>query len=212
MHSVAACVRRPQFESLSALQSFSYSQVDPCSFSQVELPFSQSTANMHTARTRGDSYNSHSLQRNVTAPPGHVQARRKVVNTAVQDYLKSLNSIARSIVLEKETVEKEHNFDWSLMNDSSRDEVVNEHFVPTEVRSQYDGGFIGEWDRSTVTVYHSGDSRQMHMSQPNEWEETECDELVLRDQYLASHDVSWMWFDFAHCMYQVVMIGMWLGL
>lgn len=177
MHSLTACDRRrPQFESVSTLQSFSYSQVDPCSFSQVELPFSQSTAIMHTARTRGDPYNSHSLRRNTTAPPGLAHARRKVVNTAVQDYFKSLNSIARSIVLEKETVEKEHNFDWSLMNDSSRDEVVNEHFVPTGVRSQYDGSFIGEWDRSTVTVYHSGDIREMHMSQPNDWE----------DQYLAS--------------------------
>ena len=68
--------------------------------------------------------------------PDVPQARRKVVNSALQDYLKSLNSMTRSIVLETETVEKELG-SWRGLDDAGREAVVNDHFVPSQVRGQY---------------------------------------------------------------------------
>lgn len=56
----------------------------------------------------------------------------------LQDYLKSLNSMTRSIVLETETLAHEHHRDWDDMNDARREEVVNNHFIPTGVRVQYE--------------------------------------------------------------------------
>lgn len=56
----------------------------------------------------------------------------------LQDYLKSLNSMTRSIVLETETLAHEHHRDWEGMNDARREEVVNDHFIPTGVRAQYE--------------------------------------------------------------------------
>ena len=41
--------------------------------------------------------------------------------------------MARSIVLEKETVEHEHQKDWAVMNPAKREEVVDEHFIPCGV-------------------------------------------------------------------------------
>lgn len=66
------------------------------------------------------------------------QARRKLVNTALQDYLKSLNAMTRSIVLETETIEKENHGSWIKMDVAKKEDLVNDHFMPADVRMQYE--------------------------------------------------------------------------
>ena len=61
----------------------------------------------------------------------------------LQEYFKSTNALTRSIMLEKSTVENEHKHNWTILSDSRRDEIVNDHFVPSQVREQYEGGMIG---------------------------------------------------------------------
>ena len=70
--------------------------------------------------------------------PDPKQARRRIV----QDYLKSLNSMTRCIVLETETLEHSHLRDWRGMNDAKKEEVVNDHFIPTGVRRQYEHAYV----------------------------------------------------------------------
>lgn len=121
---------------------------------------------------------------------GQPQARnRKRVNNALQDYLKSLNSMTRSIVLETETVEKEHQCEWQQMNYAMREEVMNDHFIPADVRFHYDFDYsAGERASSRCSFTSSASwggrchtpssnsffmdsTAPMHLSQPNIWEE-----------------------------------------
>lgn len=86
-------------------------------------------------------YNSLPRQKpNTSGPTTLSHARRKLVNSALQDYLKSLNSMTRSIVLETETVEKENKYNWKKLDVAKKEDLVNDHFVPAEVRMQYDNG------------------------------------------------------------------------
>ena len=129
------------------------------------------------------------------APPSSdpSQARRKMVSSAVQDYLKScLNSMARSIVLEKETVEHEHQKDWAVMNSAKREEVVDEHFIPCGVRAHYDGdSVVGDWRSLSPFVMHDS-GKPLHLSQPSVWEQEEYEansNLVLKNK--SATWVSW---------------------
>jgi len=175
--------RRLRFESplsrVNTSQGFSCSQLDP-SLSQSAIACSHAHAGQLGLSQHILSPRHGTLPR----PREHTtQVRRKAVNSAVQDYLMSLNSIARSIVLETKTVEKEHNTDWSAMNDSSREDIVNEHFVPTGIRSQYDGSFIGDWHRSPVIVYHNTTQGPLRLSQPSDWE---ADSLAFKNHSITS--------------------------
>ena len=105
--------------------------------------------------------------------------RRKVVNSAVQDYLKSLNSMTRSIVLETESVEKEHKCEWTDMNNAKKEEMMDRHFIPDDVRMHYKFeraasccSFTTGWNSQPFSG--SGciiENQPLHLSQPNEWEE-----------------------------------------
>lgn len=64
-------------------------------------------------------------------------ARRQILSSTVADYLKSLNSMTRSIVLEKECVEEKHASDWGIMDEAQQEEVVDEHFMPPDVHAHY---------------------------------------------------------------------------
>ena len=75
---------------------------------------------------------------NTGGPASLSHARRKIVNSALQDYLKSLNSMTRSIVLETETVEKEHKYNWTTLDEARKEDLVNDHFMPADVRLHYD--------------------------------------------------------------------------
>lgn len=99
--------------------------------------------------------------------------------------------MARSIVLETETVEKEHQCHWRRMDDAKKEEVVNDHFIPQDIRMHYD--FDLSMDRSTSRCSLSSmpptwgrpqsahsmndgmlipeNGRPLHLSQPNEWPE-----------------------------------------
>lgn len=77
-------------------------------------------------------------QNNGSGPSSLSQARRKLVNSALQDYLKSLNAMTRSIVLETETVEKENKYNWKKLDVAKKEDLVNDHFMPAGVRMQYD--------------------------------------------------------------------------
>ena len=112
---------------------------------------------------------------------------RKQVNNALQDYLKSLNSMTRSIVLETETVEKEHQCEWKKMDDAKREEVVNDHFIPADIRFHYDFADYGERAPSCCSFTSSAswggrhhtpslnsfsmDNGPTHLSQPSDWEQ-----------------------------------------
>ena len=71
------------------------------------------------------------------ANPG--STRRSALSSTVADYLKSLNSMTRSIVLEREIVEEKHGGDWRVMDETLKEEVVNEHFMPSDVLAHYGG-------------------------------------------------------------------------
>jgi hypothetical protein len=46
--------------------------------------------------------------------------------------------MTRSIVLETETVEKEHKCNWTKLDVARKEDLVNDHFVPADVRMHYD--------------------------------------------------------------------------
>ena len=128
----------------------------------------------------------HQRQRpNNTAPTSLSHARRKIVNSALQDYLKSLNAMTRSIVLETETVEKENQCNWTKLDTAKKEDLVNDHFMPAGVRMQYDYersasccSFNTSWEEGSACYSSSyGDdsnsvmeNRPLHLSQPNDWE------------------------------------------
>jgi hypothetical protein len=60
-----------------------------------------------------------------------------MVCSRVADYLKSLNSMTRSIVLETEIVEERHAGEWPAMDETLQEEVVDEHFMPPDVHAHY---------------------------------------------------------------------------
>lgn len=107
-----------------------------------------------------------------------------MVNSALQDYLKSLNSMTRSIVLETETVEKENQCNWTKLDTAKKEDLVNDHFMPAGVRMQYDyersASFNSSWEEGSVcypSSAHAGEdssseveNRPLHLSQPNDWE------------------------------------------
>lgn len=78
--------------------------------------------------------------------------------SVLQEYFKSTNALARSIMLEKSTVENEHGHSWTVLSDSRRDEIVDDHFVPTDVREQY------------TTFSRRSASRLSSYSQENEYD------------------------------------------
>lgn len=105
------------------------------------------------------------------------------VNSALQDYLKSLNSMTRSIVLETESVEKEHQCEWKKMDHAAREEVVNDHFVPADIRFRYDFDFgersvsrcsltsCASWGGRHRTPSFTMDNGPTHLSQPEDWDD-----------------------------------------
>lgn len=117
------------------------------------------------------------------------------MNSAIQDYLKSLNAMTRSIVLETETVEKENQCNWKKMDSAKKDDLVNNHFMPADVRMQYEHeraasccSFRSSWSADRDSMCFSQqypqchgpsqglqvmESRPTHLSQPEEWEEYE---------------------------------------
>ena len=94
--------------------------------------------------------------------------------------------MTRSIVLETETVEKEHRCEWKKMDDAKREEVVNDHFIPADIRFHYDFDY-GERAPSCCSFTSSAswggrhhtpslnsfamDNGPTHLSQPSDWEQ-----------------------------------------
>ena len=83
--------------------------------------------------------NGHAVVSPTVSAAAHVPAgfRRRIVSSRVSDYLKSLNSMTRSIVLEKEYVEERHAGQWPAMDETLQEEVVDEHFMPADVHAHY---------------------------------------------------------------------------
>lgn len=108
-----------------------------------------------------------------------------MVNSALQDYLKSLNAMTRSIVLETETVEKENQCNWTKLDTAKKEDLMNDHFMPAGVRMQYDYersascySFSTSWEDPSACYSSSYkedsnpvmENRPLHLSQPNDWE------------------------------------------
>ena len=137
----------------------------------------------------------------VHSQPAHAYAtmsrspKRKLPDSPIRksvlhNYLKSLNSMTRSIVLETETVEEEHRKNWTSMNETKREEVVNDHFIPSGVRDQYD---CRNWRRPPPMVLKtSGDSSRLHLSQPSSWAEWNEYQDSQDDLVLRNHVASWV--------------------
>lgn len=79
----------------------------------------------------------------------------------LHDYFKNNSALTRSIIMEKTTLEQQHRHNWSVLSESRRDQLVNEYFVPSGVREQYEGGFVGGsgWRRGIKST------RSLHLSQ-----------------------------------------------
>lgn len=115
------------------------------------------------------------------APASLPHARRKLVNSAIQDYLKSLNAMTRSIVLETETVEKENQCNWKKMDTASKEDIVNDHFMPADVRLHYEheraASCCSDWSLDAGSMVSAGSHCQPHRetlvveNRPEEWEE-----------------------------------------
>lgn len=87
----------------------------------------------------------------------------------LQEYFKSTNALNRSIMLEKSTVESSHGHSWTGLSDSKRDEMLDKHFVPSEVREQYgENGLQPNYRRNTISRLAS--SPAMFLSQENHYE------------------------------------------
>lgn len=87
---------------------------------------------------------------------GPASTRRQIVSSRVSDYLKSLNSMTRSIVLEKEYVEERHGEEWPVMDETLQEDVVDDYFMPADVHAHY--GTLPRSRRSSI----SGSYREPH--------------------------------------------------
>lgn len=103
-------------------------------------------------------------------------ARRQHVSNTVADYLKSLNSMTRSIVLEKEFVEEKHAGEWPTMDETEQEEVVDEHFMPPNVHAHY-GTLPRSRPASRASSYGDPDQAMHH------------DEFLLRNRPRVSFSV-----------------------
>lgn len=104
-----------------------------------------------------------------------------MVSSAVSDYLKSLNSMTRSIVLEREFVEERHAGEWPVMDETLQEEVVDEHFMPPDVHAHY--GTLPQSRRASIA---SRASRRGDLEQGSH-----NDELMLqRNRVEVSHIVN----------------------
>ena len=103
--------------------------------------------------------------------PSQLNERRNHVSGAVQEYLKSLNAMTRSIVLETATVEKENEDRWTGLNESLKQEIMDDHFIPSGVRFNYE---VGNWRRKPSQAFISVPVvESLNLSQPtgeDEWE------------------------------------------
>lgn len=141
--------------------------------------FHHSLSQPAAAADNGAPYQSRTLprqrHRNGSAPPAKSgahnpsSARRQLVSSAVSDYLKSLNSMTRSIVLEREFVEEKHGGEWTAMDEILREEAVNEHFMPSDVRAHYNGDPRPRPPPVTSTAY----ARGVRLSSPSRQSERE---------------------------------------
>ena len=67
------------------------------------------------------------------------KAKSAVLQECVKTYFASLNSISRSIVLESEALQKLCP-DWEKLNAKQQEELLNRHFVPSNVVERYNSG------------------------------------------------------------------------
>ncbi len=132
---------------------------------------------------------------------GQPAQRRKEVNNALQGYLKSLSSMTRSIVLEKETVKQEHR-QWTNMDDAAKEEAVNDHFIPQDIRLQYTFDFPIDrsisrssycsvpsgWPARPHSAHSMNDSNSYHNLNPNDWED---DHQLQRNINSSQEDLSY---------------------
>lgn len=98
--------------------------------------------------------------------------------------------MTRSIVLETETVEKEHQCNWTKLDTARKENLVNDHFVPADVRLHYENeraasccSFSSGWSlgheasQGQYPLSYDDDegfvaeNRPLHLSQPDDWEE-----------------------------------------
>lgn len=113
----------------------------------------------------------------VGLPHNPASARRQMVSSTVSDYLKSLNSMTRSIVLEKELVEEKHAREWRIMDEAQQEEVVDEHFMPPDVHAHY--GTLPRSRPASRGSSHGGLEQAGHH-----------DELLLRNRTTVSFRVN----------------------
>lgn len=121
-----------------AISTTSYESPSPALQSSFSQPVSAESGTHYQFRTLPRQ------RRNRVEPTPSVgsthnpsNARRQMVSSAVSDYLKSLNSMTRSIVLEREFVEERHAGEWPVMDETLQEEVVDEHFMPPDVHAHY---------------------------------------------------------------------------
>lgn len=70
--------------------------------------------------------------------PRAQKSKSTILQECVKTYFASLNSISRSIVLESEALQELYP-DWEKLNAKQQEELLNKHFVPTNVAEQYNG-------------------------------------------------------------------------
>lgn len=171
----------------SLLERQSRYQAGPVPGGLSRASFHHSLSQPAAAADNGAPYQSRTLPRqrhrnNSTSPAKSgvqslASARRQMVTTAVSDYLKSLNSMTRSIVLEREFVEEKHGGEWTAMDEVLREEAVNEHFMPSDVRAHYGSGPRPRPPPVTTTAY----GREVRVSSPSRQSEREHREQEARE-------------------------------
>ena len=71
--------------------------------------------------------------------PRAQKAKSTVLQECVRTYFASLNSISRSIVLESEALQQLCP-NWENLNAKQQEEILNKHFVPSNVVEHYSNG------------------------------------------------------------------------
>ena len=121
--------------------------------------------------------------------------------------------MTRSIVLETETVEKENQCDWKKLDVARKEDLVNNHFMPADVRLHYEheraasccsftssrsaDGLLGPGSASQGVQYEDElvvENRPQHLSQPGSWDHPQrsrsTKDLVYENEWSSKYDVS----------------------
>lgn len=121
----------------------------------------------------------------------------------LQEYFKSTSALNRSIMTEKTLVEKEH-MHWSVLSESRRDEIVDQHFVPEDVRLQYEGSLMEGPTYAWSNRLQKTSNYTQSQSTLDDWDTSESVDGVVRYHNTNNTYILYTWHMHVHACQSVV--------